>query len=236
MDFINQIVTSIVAGGAAVAFLWPILKGLISTWMDDRLKRELQGLVHIQNKEIERLRAELTKTFDRASKLNHREFEVLPDTWATVSGAFWAVHGFVHPFQEYPDVGAMTEAQKTEFLASTELQGWEKDKILHSTDQTREYIDVIYWHRFSRARRLVSEAGSCLAKSGIFIEDSLREQLDELLHRSNAALIEDETNKRSPPLRPQDRLRAAVNWMRTDGPKAIGQAETAIKRRLWNAS
>lgn len=234
MNFFYQILVGALGSAVMTAILLPLLKWSISTWMDDRLKRQLQELVHTHDQELERLKSELTRQFDRAAKLHQREFEVLPKTWAKVARAFRAVHGFTSPVQQYPDIDSMSEAQLSEFLASTALREWEKAKINSATRRTQEYIDVIYWHKYAQANTYLVEAARSLDTNGIFIEDELKVLLNSLIDRAYAALIEDEMNKRCPPLTSRDRLTEASTWMRNEGGGSIDAAEAAIKKRLWS--
>lgn len=219
-------------GGATV--LWKLFENLMSRWVDDKLKRGFQGLLHDQTREIELLRADLTKAFDRASKLHHREFEVLPAVWEKVCDAFWTANSLVHPFQEYPDLNAMSSQQLDDFLDNSPLRDWERIQVRVSNDMNAEYVDLIYWHRNSKSMSALREASGALARSGIFIEDDVRGQLSEIVDHVHTALVESQINTTCPPLSPADRLKDGERWMREVGPRVLEKAETAIKDRLWD--
>ncbi|CAE1136319.1 hypothetical protein [Xanthomonas euroxanthea] len=85
------------------------LKKLAENWLNEKFKSRLQGLAHTQNREIERLRSELTTFFDRATKLHQREFELLPLVWDEVHEAFWSTAALASSFQTYPDLNRMKE-------------------------------------------------------------------------------------------------------------------------------
>lgn len=219
-------------GGATV--LWQALKVLVSKWLDDKLKRGLQSLRHDHEREIELLRAGLTKSFDRASKLHHREFEVLPAVWEKVADAFWTANSLVHPFQEYPDLERMGAQELSEFLEGSPLRAWERMKIQSSDSMNTEYANLIYWHRYSKAMDALRTAISAVARSGIFIADDVHIKLSAITDQVHTALVESEINKSCPPLSPVDKLKGGEKWMRGEGREAMNQAEAAIKDRLWS--
>jgi len=219
-------------GGATV--LWQALKVLVSKWLDDKLKRGLQSMRHDHERGIELLRADLTKSFDRASKLHHREFEVLPAVWEKVADAFWTANSLVHPFQEYPDLERMGTQELSEFLESSPLRDWERMKIRISDSMNTEYVNLIYWHRYSKAMDALRAATSAVARHGIFIADDLGIKLSAITDQVHKALVESELNKTCPPLSPADKLRDGEKWMRKEGREAMDQAEAAIKDRLWS--
>lgn len=233
MDTTN-VLLYVFGGLGGVTVLWQLLKYLLSKWLDDKLKRGFQSLLHDQSREIELLRADLTKAFDRASKLHHREFEVLPTVWEKVSDAFWTTSSLVHPFQEYPDLESMGAKQLDDFLKNSALREWEQDQIWGSNGMNSEYMNLIYWHRYSKAMSATQGASSALARSGIFIADDVRAQLSAIVDRLHTALVESETNKTNPPLTPAERLKDGERWMRKDGQSALKEAEAAIKDRLWS--
>lgn len=111
-DTVIQWILSVLAAGDGLSFIvYQIFKNLAEGWLDDKFKSRLQDLAHVHNKEIERLRSELTKSFDRATKLHQREFEVLPMVWDEVHEAFWRAASFVSPLQLHPDLNRMQHEQ-----------------------------------------------------------------------------------------------------------------------------
>jgi len=232
-SFVNVVLYLLSAVGGATV-LWQVLKVLVSKWLDDKLKRSLQSMRHDHEREIELLKADLTKSFDRASKLHHREFEVLPAVWEKVADAFWTANSLVHPFQEYPDLERMGAQELSEFLDGSPLREWERMKIRTSNSMNTEYVNLIYWHRYSKAMDALRSATGAVARSGIFIADEVRNKLSAITDQVHTALIESEINKTCPPLSPADKLKGGETWMRKEGPQAMNQAEAAIKDRLWS--
>ncbi len=232
-SFVNVVLYLLSAVGG-VTVLWQGLKVLVSKWLDDKLQRGLQSMRHDHEREIELLRADLTKSFDRASKLHHREFEVLPAVWEKVANAFWTANALVHPFQTYPDLERMGTEELSEFFESTTLREWERMQIRLSDSMNAEFVNLIYWHRYTKAMEALRTATSAVTISGIFIADDVRIKLSTITDQVHTALVESELNKTCPPLSPADKLKDGEKWMRKEGREAMHQAEAAIKDRLWS--
>jgi len=79
----------VAAGGGLTLIAYQIFKRFAVKWLDSKFEERLQALKHKHGKEIERLRFEIAKLLDRATKLHQREFEVLPEAWSKLNDAFW---------------------------------------------------------------------------------------------------------------------------------------------------
>lgn len=225
---------ALVVGGAASAVAYQAFKYLAAKWLDARFEKNLQQLVHDQNKEIERLRSDLTKSFDRATKLHQREFEVLPKIWDEVSEAYWAAASLVSPLQTMPDLNRMQEKQLFAFVEQSELADWQKEELMAEGDKTKKYGEMIYWHKLHRVSQSHRAADIALSRNGIFVQDGIREKLQSLLDLVRGALIEDRINHEHPPSRFKERLRDDTDRVRSDGKKWMEEAEAMIKARLWD--
>lgn len=227
---------ALVVGGGASFVAYQAFKHFAAKWLDARFEKNLQRLVHDQNKELERLRSDLTKAFDRATKLHQREFEVLPKTWDDVSEAYWATASLVSPLQTMPDLSSMQEKQLANFLAQSELEDWQKDEVLEASDKTKKYGELIYWHKLSRVTQAHRLADIALSRGGIFVHDNIREKLQAVLDLVRGALIEDRMNHEDPPSRYNERLHSDIDRIRSEGKKWMEEAEALIKARLWDQS
>lgn len=234
MDQLFNLLGQIVLiGGGASLVIYNVFKFLAAKWLDERFKKNFQQLVHDQNKEIERLKSELTKSFDRASKLHQREFEALPRIWEKVASAYWTTAGFVSPAQMYPDLNRMVPQQLEEFVQASELTEWQRDELMASNDKTKKFQELIFWHKLARCRNLVREADFELSRVGIFVIDPVKQKLQAILDLSYGALTEHEMNHEHPPVRPSDRLKDDISRMRADGREWVDEAERMIKTRIW---
>lgn len=219
-------------GGSASLIAYQAFKHLAAKWLDSRFQKNFQQLVHDQNKEIERLKTELTKSFDRATKLHQREFEMLPEVWAKVSESYWTTSALVSSVQFGVELNSMRPKQLEAFITECELTPWQRDEVMESADKTKKYADLIYWHRLSKALDANRVASVALGQNGIFIEDGIKAKLDSILDLMHNALSEDQTNHQHPPMR-GERLHADIDRVRTDGKAWFAEAESLIKARLW---
>lgn len=231
---IEWIVSVAAAGGGAGFIAFQLFKKLGESWLDDRFKSRLQDLAHIQNKEIERLRNELTKSFDRASKLHQREFEVLPMVWDEVHEAFWTTASLVSPLQLHPDLNRMEESQLHAFLDKCDLDEWQKNNIRKTTDKTTQFRNYALWSQLSHAQRARQSALNKISRHAIFLDEAMRDDLFNILARLNGALIEHEANQEAPMLRRSERLDKDISWVRGEGRADMDSVEARIRGRLWS--
>lgn len=226
----------LVVGGGASIVAYQAFKHLAAKWLDARFEKNFQQLVHDQNKEIERLRSNLTKSFDRATKLHQREFEILPKIWEEVSEAYWATASLVSPMQTMPDLNRMQQKQLASFVEQSELADFQKEEVLDASDKTRKYGELIYWHKLHRVSQAHRMADIALSRSGIFVQDKIREKLQAILDLVRGAIIEDQINHEHPPAKFTERLKEDSERIRKDGKAWMVEVEALIKARLWDQS
>jgi len=226
---------SVLAAGGGLSFIvYQIFKKLAEGWLDDKFKSRLQELAHIQNKEIERLRSDLTKSFDRATKLHQREFEVLPMVWDEVHEAFWSTASFVSSFQSFPDINRMKPEQLQAFLEKCELEPWQKAEILSKQDRNAQYLEYDFWHRLHHASRARQSALNKVSRHAIFMDEPLKDELMKILERLNGALIEHQSNHETPILSHSERLTTNIEWVKGEGRLELDRIETRLRKQLWS--
>ena len=235
-EIFEYIGKALVLGGSASLVAYQAFKHFAAKWLDARFEKNLQQLVHDQNKEIERLRSDLTKSFDRATKLHQREFEVLPKIWDEVCEAYWATASLVSPLQTMPDLNRVQEKHLSSFIAQSELADWQKEELMLENDKTKTYGEMIYWHKLHRVNQAHRTADIALNRNGVFVKDAIKDKLKSILDLSRGALIEDQMNHEHPPTRFNQRLHDDADRIRTDGKLWMEEAEAMIKARLWDNS
>lgn len=223
----------VLVGGGGAVIVYQVFKFLAAKWLEEKFKKNFQQLVHDQNKEIERLKTELTKSFDRAAKLHQREFEALPQVWDKVSEAYWTAASLVSPLQMHSDLNMMLPKQLESFVAKSELAEWQKEEVLVSPDKTKKFQELIYWHKLSRGFAAIRDADVVLSRIGIFVQDPIKDKLRAVIDLGHGALVEDQINHEHPPSKFSDRLKSEIDRMRTDGKTWMEEAEILIKARLW---
>lgn len=167
------------AGGGAVIALGTF-KFFGARWLENRFAARLQDLKHQQGQEIERLRFRISGLLDRSTKLNQREFEVLPEAWAQLHEAFAYCEHLLSRFRTVPDFSKMTEAHFEEALKSFSLAEWQKEemKTIPKHERTHYYAEAIYWHELHQAKKALAGANGYLFKNGILISPEVFARLD----------------------------------------------------------
>ncbi|PZS77531.1 hypothetical protein A7X84_02470 [Stenotrophomonas maltophilia] len=226
--------TVVTAGGGAGIVVYASLKHFASSWLEDKFKSRLQEMVHDQNKEIERLKSELTRTFDRVTRLHQQEFEILPLVWDEVHEAFWQAAALVSSFQSYPDLNSMTPAHLEEFIAQCELDAWQKAELLEANDKSAKFRFFDYWRKASAARRAHLSALNKTSRHAIFLPESLKNEFLRILSNISTALVQHEVYFKHP-LRPgsQD-SNDQIEWMQGAGKNEMDELEEVIRSKLWS--
>jgi hypothetical protein len=220
----------VVAGGGLSLIVYHAFKHLAAKWLDARFEERLQALKHEQQKELEQLRYKVSALLDRAVKLHQREFDVLPEAWSKLNDAYWYVRSFVSAFQSYPDVGRMGAAQQEEFIASCQLQEWQKEELRQAQDKTRHYQSAIFWHKLTLANEKSRDAYTYLIKNGIFISEDLRKKFSAIHDLFWNALTEHQINEEHD-VRPRNRER--IGKLASEGDDLMKALERDIHERLW---
>jgi hypothetical protein len=101
----------------------------------------LAAYKHVQQKELEQLKFEISSLLDRAVKLHQKEFDVLPEAWGFLTDAFSITRpvGLGDAFA--PDIRQMTPEQFDDFLEKTPLATWQKNELRAAPDPTRYYLE-----------------------------------------------------------------------------------------------
>ena len=219
-------------GGTITALSLWLFKLFGEKWLDNKFAERLQAFKHEQQKEIEHLRFEINKLFDRTTKLHQREFEVLPEAWSLLAESYHTVKGLTAGFQSYPDIDRMSAAQMEDFLSKCQLENWQKDELRNAGDKNRYYQDAIFWYRLWDARKTSRGSAIFVLKNGIFMPPALKEKFDQVDELGWAALVEHELNKQHN-FRPAQR--DALTKFLKEGEPLMKELEAAVKQRLWSS-
>jgi hypothetical protein len=223
----------LLAGGGLAAIIWKIVEHFGTKWLTTEFEKRVKALEHEHDKEIEQLRSDLTRAFDRRSKLHQREFEVLPEVWAKTCDAYWNTRGLVSSIQSHPDLNRMSGPQLEAFIAECDVRDWQKEELQREADKTRYYADKIFWHRLQKTRGMVTAASNTLGKLGIFINKDTRKRIDDLTSLLWSSLAEEEMNHSE---RPVPRLKDDIGRLMKDGEKMREDLESEIRDILWEGS
>ncbi|MER9681766.1 hypothetical protein NKJ23_20945 [Mesorhizobium sp. M0184] len=223
----------VVAGGGTAAIAFLIFRGLGESWLNSKFEKRMAAFTHEQDKQIERLRFRINALFDRTTKLHEREFDVVPETWARLIDAYNEVAGFVHFFQQYPNLDKMSDAQLEEFLESSPLQKWQKDELRSTEKKVNYYQKAIFWVRLGTCQEKYRDFRKFLRKNAIFMLPSMKEKFEAMDGLMWAALVEREFNEEDHGV-PKER--AAKKKFDSECPDLLRVLEQEIQVRLWSTN
>jgi len=167
---------------------------------------------------------------DRAVKLHQREFETLPEAWATLVTAFNSVKGFTSPFQSYADLKRMKDDELAEFLDDSDLSKTQRAEILTSDDRNKTYQRIIFWHRFGSVQDDFRAHHVFLLKNAIFMPSAIKSRFVAIGDLAWDALIEHKVRERMNDWRERPKLEK----FEAMGDGMLLELETEIQKRLWS--
>lgn len=181
-DFQTFAWSVVTTGGGTAVIAYSAVKVFGGKWIDSRLTERLQALKHINDEKLAHLKAEIDGQHDRVVKLNHREFEIIPEVWKYLTEAHHALLRLISPWQESPDVGRMSEPQFESFLADCGLKEWQKTEIRERDrfQRTTYYSEAAKWMRLNDANQSLASLNRSLLGSSIFIHPNTYGELQAI--------------------------------------------------------
>lgn len=219
--------------GSIGAISYWLFKQFSERWLAARFDKQLATYKHEQQKELESLKHEINKVFDRTVKLHQREFEVLPEAWAKLIDAHGNVLSFVSPLQQYPDLDRRSIGELEDFLKECALTEFEKTELRATSQKTKYFADKIFWYQLKDIRQSQRDFMFFLRRNGIFIEESMKNQFRELDDIIWNALREHQYNHQEK-LHP--RLSQSINKLLNESQPLIDKLELQVQQRLWNTN
>jgi len=139
----QEIIAKIAAVFGAAVFTLTTLTGLAlwlfklfgEKWINNKFSERLEAFKHDRQKEVEHLRFEISKLFDRTTKLHQQEFEILPKAWSLLVRSYNAAASMTASFRTYPDITRMSLPHLEEFLSKAPLDSWQKDELRSAADK-----------------------------------------------------------------------------------------------------
>jgi len=118
--------------------------------------------------------------FDRISKINSKEFEVLPELWSNFVKVEGVLYSISKPLQEYADLSQMKELQLKEFLEKTELYESQKQELLSSDDINKTYSRIRFIFNYNLFMKYYGELEENFFKNKIFISDEILSDMNQI--------------------------------------------------------
>ena len=134
----------VIAAGGFTAISLLAFKLLGERWVGNEFAKRLETFKHEQQKEIEQVKFQINRLFDRATKLHQREFEVVPKAWNLLLNARRRTDALTAALQSYPDLSRMSSLQRSEYIETCDLENWQKEELKGSSDMNKYYQDAIF--------------------------------------------------------------------------------------------
>ncbi len=166
MNFIVTLVSSL--GGATVLTI--IIIRFFGTKIVDNLF----------NKQIESYKFKINLEFDRISKINQREFEVLPVLWQKLIDHKKNLELYTNEWNTSADLNSLTEIELQEYVKPLKLEKVLKDKILNAPDKNLMYKDLYMWNGKIVLQRSYFDFIYYYQNNKIFLTDKINEKSNEI--------------------------------------------------------
>ncbi len=139
MDFSSETFKNILisAGGSTVLTIG-VMKFLGNKIIDNLFTKKM--------KEFE---FKINLEFDRISKINTKEFEVLPELWTNFLKVEGVLFSMSKPLQEYTDLSSLNELQLKEFFNESTLLESQKEELLNSNDINKTYTKISFIRNYN---------------------------------------------------------------------------------------
>jgi len=224
------------AGGGGAVVASAVIRSFGEKWLEGRFASRLEELRHQQATEMERLRFKVAGLLDRATKLNQREFEVLPEAWGKIDTAFVHALTALAVYRTYPELGSMSEEHCEEFLSGSKLAKYKIGEILKlkPADRSTAYVEAMGWIELNEAIAAHHEAYQTLRHHGLFINPETYGKLDEFLNVVYDALHAFQLEKRIGSAANGERPQ--ISKFNRDGATLHSELLDYLRARFWAES
>lgn len=236
IDWPNVATNLIAAGGGGAAVAYAIFKGLGAKWIDNRFAKQLEESRQDHVTQIEHLRFKIAGLLDRSSKLNQREFEVLPDIWEKCDGAYGAASYLLNPWRSSPDFAGLGERQFEEIVESLDIPSFRKDEMKVATPNERQsiYGEAMRWSELNRAKTAARDFSAALSRGSIYLHPDTHDKLKEFEVRLIAGIQDREFNMQYPRQRGEpSREDGAERLLATNGMTWFNELGDYLRNRYW---
>lgn len=231
----------LVAGGGGGAVAYQAFKTYAAKWLDSRFARQLEQVRQDHAREIEHLRFRIAGLLDRSTKLNQREFDVLPIVWEKVDEAHSATMSLIAMYKEGIDAGSMNDAQLDALLERSSLEDWQKAELKSKSrfERTTYYSEIERWQELRRARIAVSELSQTLSKNSIYLHPDVFERINQFTDVVAKVVhfwrIDQEMRAAGGEYVKPDPNNDPIGSYRSDGQKAFDELQSFLQQRHWDA-
>ena len=241
---LTTFVTSVTFGGVSAAAVTQFFGGKI---IDNRfatrleaskqeLQRQLEASRQAHSADIERMKFKVAGLLDRATKLNEREFEVLPEIWTKLDEAYRWAHDLISPMRSYPNMSRMEEDRFDAFISNSFLKEWQQKaiKALPIQERTAFFAEASSWYELGQATDAAHELNSALTKGGIYIDPDVFTLLQEFTRFLSVAVHQYSVEKRHNFHKSDED--EDIRAFRENGEAKFNDLSILLRNRYWRAA
>jgi hypothetical protein len=155
-----------------------------------RIGKALEGFKGDQNRELERLKEQLSHLGDRGKRSNEMEFSAIKLVWENFVEAFLATNRCIAQMIDIPDFRAMDDEEFETFLTTIDFSENQKRQLRKAPDRPKTYGDIITWRSIVAAQHENFDTRLLLRKQGIFMPSALKDEFTKALDILVGAQIE----------------------------------------------
>jgi hypothetical protein len=187
-----------------------------------------KSIEHKFNESFEKYKSKLNALFSRISKIQEKEFEVLPEAWTLLVKAIGAIDQLVG-LRLIANLDGLNDAQIEEIINTLKTPESEKDRLRKATNKTKVYDEIITRNNIGEARSAQAAFHNYIILNKIFLTEELHSNFDKI----DKLLINAFVNvKMSEELKSQEQAIEAYRIVSDKIKPEINNIEKIIQNRL----
>lgn len=228
----------VAVGGGTAAVIFGVFQSWGKHWLDNHFSKRLEEFKHEQVKEIERLKFDINKSFDRTQRLHEYEFDALPVIWTLTSDVFYRLVEIVAPLRLNDGIDRLDENTQIEIMQDEKFTKMQINFVLgkttnlnrkHFEDNNSRYLFLKETKRLSELQDKYNEMHIYISDKRIFLNDQSCLLLDQLSTDLRKHLVEARNdhafNKTTMSKKSFDTLNGEIK-------EKLNKIEAIIKQRL----
>lgn len=231
----------LVAVGLVLAAFF-VIRYVLFKWMDNRFQQSLEAYKiqaqatteqqkHDLQKILEDKKYDINSRFDRTTRINQLEFQMLPDLWSHLNDAIIKTQS-LSGIRQYPDVSRLSEEKLKRHLVQMKFTDNQIETVVESNDKDKSYRAIIDAIDHGEAAESFNRFAITMRKSAIFIQPDLFVSFKEFEDIVKSALIECDMNRQGfYPTRMFEHRQKLSDAAGSD----LNKFEARIRDRLWGS-
>lgn len=186
----QAVIEMLILMGGLWVLAFQSFKYIAKKWLDTKFAGKLVQLTHENNLELKKIELQLTNKLDRSTKINQKDFEILPEIWGKMVDSYYQTNELTFALRSHPDCNLMNEQQLEDLICSCQMLPSEAQLLRDATDKNAVFSDWKDWKSYINARDRHIEASIYLTKNAIILDPDLKVEIEKLQKMIMLALIE----------------------------------------------